>query len=587
MDKQLNTIIQLRYGTYDQWMNSDVVLREGEPALCSFPNKQVIDSLSNTTPEHTPPAIGIKIGDGYHRFSGLPWVQAIAADVYNWAKESQKPTYNISEISGLQSYLEENYNLSGDITIVPRIYQIIQGENEDSNKYYLRYKEANEGNDWVTDTSHPIDLSVYAKIANWIGTLPNRYGSLGTFTAWQTGQLLTALSYDDENAVDNQFVTKVTQTNGIIEVDRTQPNFSNLTGHAEVSQGGTGKTSFPENEVLVGNETGAINTIPIAEEITNNNHLVPNYLIKSYVDNLIAGLSNAMHFVGEATTEIIPNSSTDPLISNYDFSAAHPGDVIIYEYKEYVWDGARWILLGDESSYAIKGSIVDADIADNANIQQSKIAGLSDAFDDKVDKVVGKMLTSNDFTDKLKQKLDDIESGAQKNTIEHILVNNTEVLPVTNEILTNAVNLIIKEFTDEAKEKLQEIEPEAQVNKIEKIIYDGEEIIPDENRVVSITSDPHTDHINKIESIFINGVEWVPNADKEVKIVMDQAALNLNVLEGATIPPEEGNMREEINQVNKKLELERIAVTGNVSDLHQTRNTYIILNCGSSTEVID
>ena len=109
-----------------------------------------------------------------------------------------------------------------------------------------------------------------------------------------------------------------------------------------------------------------------------------------------------MHFVGEASVVITPNSSVNPQIRNYDFAQALPGDVILYNSQEYVWDGAHWILLGDESSYAIKGSIVDADISDNANIQQNKIAGLTDALSSKVDKVEGKTLTSNDFTDELK-----------------------------------------------------------------------------------------------------------------------------------------------------------------------------------------
>ena len=34
------------------------------------------------------------------------------------------------------------------------------------------------------------------------------------------------------------------------------------------------------------------------------------------------------------------------------------------------------------------------------------------------------------------------------------------------------------------------------------------------------------------------------------------------------------------------LQLERISVSGNVKDLKQTTDTYIILNCGSSTEVM-
>jgi hypothetical protein len=70
----LETRILLRYGTYSQWMNSDVILMKGEAAIAAFPDDRVIDGLSNITPENTPPAIGIKIGDGIHYFYELPWV---------------------------------------------------------------------------------------------------------------------------------------------------------------------------------------------------------------------------------------------------------------------------------------------------------------------------------------------------------------------------------------------------------------------------------------------------------------------------------------------------------------------------------
>jgi len=88
-----------------------------------------------------------------------------------------------------------------------------------------------------------------------------------------------------------------------------------------------------------------------------------------------------------------------------------------------------WRLLGDEGSYAIKGSIVNADISENANISQSKINGLEEALNNKVDKIEGKTLTSNDFTDEYKDKLDGIGEGAQANVIEHILLNDNEVMP--------------------------------------------------------------------------------------------------------------------------------------------------------------
>lgn len=580
----LQTIIQLRYGTYAQWMNSRVILKLGEAAICAFPDDRVIDALSNTTPQYTPPAVGIKIGDGHSYFYELPWVQGVAADVYNWAKASVKPTYTASEISGLTSFIEDNFHISGDVTIAPRIYQIVAGTDENVNKYFLRYKENNEDGQWVVDTNNPIDLTAYAKVADWIGVMVDRFPTLGTFNASQINSIISTLNVDD-NAQSHKFVTQVSENAGFIEVERAQPAFSDISGTLPVSQGGTGRQTLTEENVLVGNGTSQVALRPIAESISNNNYLVPNNLIKAYVDNAVAGLSGAMHFIGDATVVINNGSSVDPRINGYDFSQVLAGDVILYDAKEFVWTGSNWRLLGDESSYAVKGSIRDADIADNAGIQQSKIADLDITFNTKVDKVNGKTLTSNDFTDTLKEKLDNIEDNAQINVIEHILLNGTEALPTTIEGVPKTVNLQVNEFDNASQTKLAGIAAGAEVNKIEKITYDGVEIAPNENRVVAITSDPHTDHINKIEQIFINGVEWTPNANKQVRITIDQAALNLNVLEGATIPNGQGGTQD-VTQVSKKLELERIAVTGDVKDLKQTTDTYIILNCGSSTDVI-
>ena len=95
-----------------------------------------------------------------------------------------------------------------------------------------------------------------------------------------------------------------------------------------------------------------------------------------------------MHFIGEATVAI--TGAVNPKIDGYNFSHAQEGDVILWDAKEYVWTGSSWRLLGDEGSYAVKGSITDVDIAQDANIQQSKIANLTDTFNTKVDKVEGK-----------------------------------------------------------------------------------------------------------------------------------------------------------------------------------------------------
>jgi len=75
-----------------------------------------------------------------------------------------------------------------------------------------------------------------------------------------------------------------------------------------------------------------------------------------------------MHYIGEATVEITNGSNINPRITGYNFSKAEPGDVIIFNSGEFVWTGAAWRLIGEEGSYAIKGSITNSDIAPEANI---------------------------------------------------------------------------------------------------------------------------------------------------------------------------------------------------------------------------
>lgn len=93
------------------------------------------------------------------------------------------------------------------------------------------------------------------------------------------------------------------------------------------------------------------------------------------VQNAVEGLSGAMHYVGESTTD--PSTGTATVEGHEDWVA---GDVVTYQSKEYVYDGENWRELGDESSFAVKGSIKNGDIAADAAIAQSKIAGLTDAL---------------------------------------------------------------------------------------------------------------------------------------------------------------------------------------------------------------
>lgn len=107
----LNTRIQLKYDTYVNWTTNNPVLLAGEVAVTTVQSAQA--------PVSQVPAILFKVGDGTNNFNTLNWASAIAADVYPWAKASVKPTYQASEIEGLEDYI------SGQIEDTDTQYQII------------------------------------------------------------------------------------------------------------------------------------------------------------------------------------------------------------------------------------------------------------------------------------------------------------------------------------------------------------------------------------------------------------------------------------------------------------------------------
>ena len=448
------------------------------------------------------------------------------------------------------------------------------------------------------------------QLENWAGgaTSSSAIGSLDPLVISIRDEFFTQMSkinYND-SAQPNQFVTAVSQSNGKINVTREPLRASDIaSGTISVSQGGTGAAELTENGVLIGNGTNPVTTKELATTIYSDslNTIPTSGAVVKYVNEATAGLTGAMHFIGEATVVINNNSSVDPRISGYTFSQAQPGDVILYEYKEYVWSGSNWRLLGDEGSYVIKGSITNADISEDANISQSKIEGLVTDLSEKVDKIEGKGLSTKDYTAEEKEKLETIEQGAQANVVEHIFVNDLERVPTTVNGLAKSVNLQISVFDEDSHAKLDGITAGAQPNEIEHIFVNGVErpitTISEQPKSVNIEFVEYTSEeknklaaieteaqVNKIESLVINGVTYQPDNNKQISVTIDQAALNLNVLEGAQVPGDIAGTKDEIEQISKKLQLARIAATGNVKDLKQTTDTYITLDCGSSTEVI-
>lgn len=106
-ENTLNAKIQLRNDSLDNWnKNSTVILQKGEVGFVEIPGNDA-----------STPTILFKVGDGKTQFAKLPWVTALAADVYAWAKAENKPTYTASEV-GVTEANFPGLNKTGTVTSI-------------------------------------------------------------------------------------------------------------------------------------------------------------------------------------------------------------------------------------------------------------------------------------------------------------------------------------------------------------------------------------------------------------------------------------------------------------------------------------
>lgn len=127
-----NTRISLKYDTYANWMANDPQLLKGEVAVVVVP--------AETGAVAKEPSVLFKVGDGSSKFSQLQFSAGIAADVYDWAKAAQKPTYAANEITGLSDYI------SGQIQDTDTQYKI-EVDTDNERKFHL-YSQAKGASAW-------------------------------------------------------------------------------------------------------------------------------------------------------------------------------------------------------------------------------------------------------------------------------------------------------------------------------------------------------------------------------------------------------------------------------------------------------
>ena len=87
MSKVFNTRLQLKYDLWKNWSDNNPILLAGEIAVVYIPE----ETDATTGKVIQKPATMFKVGDGVSSFNSLDWASGLAADVYAWAKEASIP----------------------------------------------------------------------------------------------------------------------------------------------------------------------------------------------------------------------------------------------------------------------------------------------------------------------------------------------------------------------------------------------------------------------------------------------------------------------------------------------------------------
>lgn len=107
----IKTRIKLCYDTIENWVANNTILLSGEVGIAYVSVDSDVQVM-----QVSKPALLFKVGDGTTAFNDLPYISAVAADVYAWAKSATKPTYTSSEVgadaAGTASQLVNEHNTS-------------------------------------------------------------------------------------------------------------------------------------------------------------------------------------------------------------------------------------------------------------------------------------------------------------------------------------------------------------------------------------------------------------------------------------------------------------------------------------------
>lgn len=486
-NKTFNTRLKLKYDTYTNWHTKNPVLLAGELAICVVP----ADSNQATNE----PTVLMKCGDGTSTFNELGWISGLSADVYGWAKSKNKPEYSANEITGLSDYISGEiqdtntvFKLESDaengrkfylyskeinsewgttpvstITIPEKVYTLVTGTANGTVKFNGEDVAVKGLGSAAYTDSTAYDANGAAKTAedNAKAYVDGKVGTVADGTtvvamiadAKKAGTDAAAAAQAAQSTADSKTTMAAVEAKGYATKTEAQ-DYANAKdtaiaaaqSAADTAQEGVDglktRVSTIEGDYLKTADKTALQTAIDTEKGRMDAFLASAEVGDAAIDTL-KELQDYITTHGEAAATLTTKVGTLETTVGKAAEGENPATGLV----KSVADNASAIAAEQTRAKGIEGNLQSAiNTLNGANTVNGSVAKtvkdavdaaqatLQGNIDKKVDKVSGKGLSTNDYTNDEKTKLEGIAAGAQVNVIETVKVNGVALTPTAKAI---------------------------------------------------------------------------------------------------------------------------------------------------------
>lgn len=409
-NKTFNTRLKLKYDNYTNWVTKDPVLLAGEIAVCVVP--------ADTGAVNQEPCVLMKCGDGTKKFSELNFISALSANSYSWALQPTKPEYTADEIKNLEAYIGQKVQDSNTT------YKL-EADAEDGHKFYLYAKELGDESFGSTPVSTiTIPETVYTLVE---GTANGTVKFNGTDVKVHG---LGSAAYTDADAYDAKGDADTALASAKAYADGKDAAIAAAKKAGDDAQSSVDALSDKVGAVTDGKTV--VEMIADAQTAATYDDTAVKASIKANADAIttLNGASTVTGSVDQKVASAINDFATkvseDGTVNTFkeliDYAATHQGEYSTLSGEVQKNTTAIATLNGKDT---VAGSVAKT-VKDAVDAAQTTLQG---NIDGKVDKVTGKGLSTNDYTNDEKTKLEGIAEGAQVNVIETVKVNGVALTP--------------------------------------------------------------------------------------------------------------------------------------------------------------